>query len=422
MEVINARGRREGGQMLVLFVLMIGVLMGFVAMSIDVGLILHERRSLQNAADAAALAAVPELPDSPRAAEAKALEWADDNGYTADNGATISVDTFYKGDPNTVEVVIEVETPFIFALALGLDSVDVSARAVATNYTGSTGGVALLVLSPDAGSAFEKSGTSDVIVNGGSIMVNSTSDTASVRTGGGDVISDGFYYYREGGWDTSGGSGQFFPEPLPVTYPALDPLATLTPPDPYLSTSPDTGGTAAAPEAKKLSSGVHVLSPGTYWGGIEVTASADVTFLEGTYVIAGGGFKLVGSGTVVGDGVFFYNTFDPEEPSGPGDCQSVDLRGSADFFLTAPASGDYEDILFWQDVNCDAPFKHQGTGDFTGGIIYIPGAQVDFSGSGNIGATQIIADTVKVSGTADLSIDYSGFLDVPVSAGYKLIE
>ena len=46
MEPQNARGRREGGQMLILFVLALGVLMGMVAMSVDVGMILHERRSL----------------------------------------------------------------------------------------------------------------------------------------------------------------------------------------------------------------------------------------------------------------------------------------------------------------------------------------------------------------------------------------
>ncbi len=50
----RVKRRGESGQTLILFVLALGVLLGFVAMSVDVGLILHERRSLQNAADAAA--------------------------------------------------------------------------------------------------------------------------------------------------------------------------------------------------------------------------------------------------------------------------------------------------------------------------------------------------------------------------------
>ncbi|MEE8347156.1 MAG: pilus assembly protein TadG-related protein, partial [Dehalococcoidia bacterium] len=58
----NARNRRETGQTLVLFVLALGVIMGFTAMTVDVGMFFQERRSLQNAADAAALAGIQELP------------------------------------------------------------------------------------------------------------------------------------------------------------------------------------------------------------------------------------------------------------------------------------------------------------------------------------------------------------------------
>ncbi len=130
MEPIAARGR-ETGQTLVLFVLALGVLLGFVAMSVDVGLILHERRSQQNAADAAALAAVAELPESQSLAIAAAKKWAQNNGYGPSSGATVTVNTPYQGNPGAVEVIIEKDQPFIFALAVGLDSIGVHARAVA---------------------------------------------------------------------------------------------------------------------------------------------------------------------------------------------------------------------------------------------------------------------------------------------------
>ncbi len=136
MEPQNARDQREGGQMLVLFVLALGVLMGFVAMTVDVGMIFVERRSLQNAADAAALAAVQELPESPSEAVAAAEEWAEMNGYEGEDGATITITTPYQGDPDSIEVVIEEEMPFIFARVLGLESTGVGARAVATRDGG----------------------------------------------------------------------------------------------------------------------------------------------------------------------------------------------------------------------------------------------------------------------------------------------
>src|SRR3989304_8316385 len=122
--VITARCGRESGQMLVLFVLALGVLMGFVAMTIDVGLILHERRSAQNAADAAALARARDLPQSSSAAVLAAQPWAVRNGFSSEDGATITVNTPYQGNPGAVEAIIEEETPFLFARAPGLDSVN----------------------------------------------------------------------------------------------------------------------------------------------------------------------------------------------------------------------------------------------------------------------------------------------------------
>ncbi len=122
-------GATEHGQALVLFVLALGVLLGFVAMSIDVGLILHERRSLQNAADAAALAGAIELPESQTLAGSKAQEWAESNGIDLGAGDEITITV----DPvtNAVEVEVRREASFIFGRALGLTTVDVHASAVA---------------------------------------------------------------------------------------------------------------------------------------------------------------------------------------------------------------------------------------------------------------------------------------------------
>lgn len=55
------RERYEQGQALIQVTLSLAVLLGFVAMAIDVGRVYSERRSMQNAADAAALAGAREL-------------------------------------------------------------------------------------------------------------------------------------------------------------------------------------------------------------------------------------------------------------------------------------------------------------------------------------------------------------------------
>jgi len=136
----SEKRRGERGQALVLFVMALAVLMGFTAMTIDVGLFLRERRNLQNAADAAALAGVLELPQSPAAAQLRAQEWAVQNGIDGTDGR--QVESITVPQPDRIEVTIaRPSTPFIFGRVLGLTSVDIRARAVAEvgSVTGTLG-------------------------------------------------------------------------------------------------------------------------------------------------------------------------------------------------------------------------------------------------------------------------------------------
>jgi len=120
----------ERGQTLLLFVLALGVLIGFVALAIDVGLLYEDRRHLQNTADAAALAGVAELPTNPAAATAKAAEWAANNGVDSSQIKNIEVRT--GAFPNdTVFVELEGDFDWIFGRVLGMTSDKVGAQAAA---------------------------------------------------------------------------------------------------------------------------------------------------------------------------------------------------------------------------------------------------------------------------------------------------
>src|SRR3989304_1634075 len=121
--------RAERGQALVMFVLAAGVLFGFAAMAIDVGLILHQRRVLQNTTDAAALAGAIELPNSTLLAYDRAQEWAENNGVDVAGGDQLDITV----DPieNSVTVRVEREQGFIFGRVLGLVSTQVRADATA---------------------------------------------------------------------------------------------------------------------------------------------------------------------------------------------------------------------------------------------------------------------------------------------------
>jgi hypothetical protein len=118
------------------------VILGFAAMAIDVGLFLHERRELQNAADAAALAGAQELPLSPAHAGQKAAEWAEKNGIDDDELEAIEITSTYAAN-DTITVEVRRDVPFVFARVLGLTSDTI--RADATARVGSPAAMAGLV-------------------------------------------------------------------------------------------------------------------------------------------------------------------------------------------------------------------------------------------------------------------------------------
>jgi hypothetical protein len=124
------RNRRQRGQMLVLFVLGLAVLLGFTAMAVDVGLFLHQRRDLQNDADAAALAGAAYLPDASLATQ-KAQEWVAKNFDDGDEVVKSIVVSSYRAPNDRIRVDVEQEVSFVFGRALGLTSDTMGASATA---------------------------------------------------------------------------------------------------------------------------------------------------------------------------------------------------------------------------------------------------------------------------------------------------
>ncbi len=126
----NLSKGRERGQGLILSVLVMGAIFGFTAMALDVGMIFRDRRHLQNAADAAALAGAAELPMNPARAVVKARQWAKNNGLDSSQVKTIQVRS--ANFPNdTIYVKVEEQFDWIFAKVLDQDQTAVSADAAA---------------------------------------------------------------------------------------------------------------------------------------------------------------------------------------------------------------------------------------------------------------------------------------------------
>jgi secretion/DNA translocation related TadE-like protein len=120
---------RESGQATVLTLVFLTVVLGMAALVLDVGSWYRAQRAAQSAADAAALAAAQELPDSAANATSRALEYASKNGGgLSSSGITFSSQIVAN---DTVTVRVRRPAPGIFAKLFGFDSVTAGGNATA---------------------------------------------------------------------------------------------------------------------------------------------------------------------------------------------------------------------------------------------------------------------------------------------------
>lgn len=134
----------EEGQMAVLSALSITLLLGFVAMALDVSLLFRARRNAQIAADAGATAATMNYYYNQNLSLAKAAgkNASSNNGITdGANGATVVINMPPSMGPNTgeatyAEALVTQPNPTFFMKLFGMGSVNVTARAVAGNVGG----------------------------------------------------------------------------------------------------------------------------------------------------------------------------------------------------------------------------------------------------------------------------------------------
>ncbi len=121
--------RNEDGQAFVLMVLALAVMMGMSVLVLDVGAWFRTDRRLQATADAAALAGAQQLPESPGAAKAMALDYANQNGGDV-LAADIEVSSTYNSN-DTISVKAQKDTPGVFSRLLGVNSTNIDRSAKA---------------------------------------------------------------------------------------------------------------------------------------------------------------------------------------------------------------------------------------------------------------------------------------------------
>lgn len=196
--------------------------------------------------------------------------------------------------------------------------------------------------------------------------------------------------------------------------PIPDPLRSLADPDPIQL------GLPLRAQNRHISRGSADLYPGVYVGGITVSGKgtailhANTDGTPGIYFLQGGGLIVSGSASVLtadGEtaGVLHYNDW-----SQSGDI--IALTGKAAITLTPPISGTYQGMSIFQKrgtLSTPVPtLTLSGSGAMNvAGTIYAAYAAVNLSGKAGaqVMGGQLIANTLILSGSADINIDRGSY-------------
>jgi hypothetical protein len=340
---------------LVLFAGGLVVLFIILALAFDVGMTLLERRTQQNAADAAALAGARYVGssvtfhgscagatgnDAATAACNVALANNYDNARASENVLIDfpPIDGAFRGFPDFVEVRINATRSAIFAGVIGRPDWQVAVKSVAANQPGVTYSFGMLALSPHACKAILISGSG--VVNADS-NVQSNSDGAACgsgstiglsRTGSGVLnVTAPDATCRSVGSIQDQGSGTMSCAQDPYAFALPDPLANLpAPPKPALAAAvkevdgsgavidaplnipdycPGATGTKAPAEATPRlctfgqgsgqANRLWILYPGLYPGGVHFKGGVPGYLMPGIYWIGGGGLQATNDASTI---------------------------------------------------------------------------------------------------------------------------
>ena len=438
--------REEDGQALILLAAMMMTLLMFVGLAIDAGQLFVARRTMQEAADAAAYAGAvvlyqhktQGLPANVADAETLALQAARDdatrNGYTDGvDGAIVTVNLPPATGPFAtvtnrrlyVEVIIQhdVRTALVPAQSL-LNTVRVRGVAGAEPLNNQYAIMALDRGDVDDALNIESGGRVDL--TGGGILVNSTSTSpyAADRQPGSTIT---YTCVAPAVCETNvaGGVNGSFPN---LTSPAPqepDPLATYPKPAlPACATPPET---SCIYNARPIT----VAEPGVYTISLRASGNTTLVLKPGIYILKAG-IDLGGNSAIVSAdattspvcladcGVFLFNTT-MNYPSPGGTCGPISLAGNADTGASGlkaltqkilpdpPANprNQYLNFLLYQDPACTATMTITGNAVFSGtGTIYLPAAAFVFDGeNATLTGSQLVANTVNIQ-NGNISINF----------------
>jgi hypothetical protein len=429
-ECVSMKRTSEAGQALVMVALILIVLLSVLGLAIDMGYFRYVKRQLQTASDAAAIAgalAIPSCGGTPGCSNLvdAAKKASAENGF-ADGTAGVSVAVHnpptsagdpHDGDSKYVEVLVSQPEPTHFANMFGVNSATLGARGEAR---ASAGNCIYSLTNLDLLVALPLNSRCGIVVESNLNCVGGSITAPRIGIGSSGGLSLGCFTN---------------PNPVHIASPTpADPLAYLpkpTVPCGSTTSSPYTG--SPGPLDLTAASGTPViLNPGNYCGGITIEAGATATLTGSTtdpYVLtstsgSNGGLR-VNAGTLTGNNVTFYNN------SNSGPQGGINFLGG-NVNLTAPTSGPYQGILFFQDANDTAGATFVGSiasSSSLTGAYYFPSADLSFGVNFDLGInsayTILVANNISFTVAVGFTIknDYSSLTNgSPIKDSAALVE
>src|SRR5262249_37769978 len=202
------------------------VLLSFVAISVDGGVLVDEKRHAQSTADAAAMAAASVMyenyakfqgQDVDGSAAAAAYAYAAKNGYTNDGTNSAVVVNIppksgpYRGLDSYTEVLVTYNQQRFFSRIFGADPIPIRARAVSRGAW-TVPNIGVIVLAYSGKATLSQQGNGYFTESGATVIVNSNNPSAVVDTGNGILKAPEFDIT---GAYTSSGNGQLLTQPIP---------------------------------------------------------------------------------------------------------------------------------------------------------------------------------------------------------------
>ena len=386
------------------------VLIGAIALGIEVSGWTAAEQQLQRTADAAAIAAALTYINgsSVQVTATEGAYLAEINGAVGKSppqwdGASVITDNMItiskvKGVVNTSDVafqaIIRKAVPFLLSgIALKGPGKTLSATAVAEIGITSTGAQPCLFTT--GGDVNGVTTGTDVTISG---SVNLNMNNCSIRSDAGVSLSGSINItaaaiYASGAI-TQSGSVTLNNTPKYSGVPQMaDPFANWSPVQNALSNAACSGGTAVT----ITSSGSTTLTPSCY-SGINVSGSGSITLASGIYYV-NGGINLSGSITMTGSDVTIIST------------GTFVSSGSVAITLTAPKDGTTAGIAYASTSSNGSSFSGSQAMSFSG-LVYYPKGILSFSGSaaeGSSGCAEVVAQSVTLSGSVNLASNCSTY-------------